>query len=42
MEQPGNVSQCMKMFLKLTLRYEEQHHQLDRVAVQRIKLNPLA
>ena len=30
------------MLLELALRHEEQHHQIDRFAVQRVELNSFA
>ena len=32
----GNIGQGVQMFLELTLRHQEQHHQVNRLIVQRI------
>src|SRR5215472_11588110 len=39
-EELGNVGERVKMLLKLTLRHEEQHDELDRLVVERIEVDP--
>src|SRR6267154_1066013 len=41
MQQLGDIRERMKMLLKLPLRHQEQHHQVNRLIVQRIKIDPL-
>jgi hypothetical protein len=41
-EQLGEIGQRVQMLLELALRHEEQHHQIDRFAVQRVELNSFA
>jgi len=33
----GDVGQCVKVLLKLALRHEEQHDELHRLIVERVK-----
>ena len=42
MEQLGEIGQRVQMLLKLALRHQKQHHQIDWFAVQRVKLNSFA
>ena len=42
MEQLGQISQGVKVFLELPLRNQEKHHQVDQFAIQRVELNPFA
>ena len=35
----GNVRQRMKVFLKLTLRYEKQHDEVHRLIIERVKVD---
>ena len=37
----GDVGQGVKMFLELALRHQEKHDQIDRLIVQRVKIDPV-
>ncbi len=38
----GDIGQGVEMFLELALRHQEEHHQIHRLIIQRVKTYPLA
>ncbi len=41
MEQLGNIGQGVKVLLELPLGDQKKHDQIDRLIIQRVKINPL-